>query len=74
MSLLHPLLTQSVRALPEIISDAAASSDQWLTRGLTVVGIIAVGVIIRWVLHRLVDRLIRRTEDGVRRDGSVSQG
>jgi small-conductance mechanosensitive channel len=76
MSLPHPLLTQSVRALSEIISDAAGSSDEWITRGLTAVGILAVGVIVRWVLHRLVDRLITRAESGVlpQKVGRISLG
>jgi small conductance mechanosensitive channel len=69
-------LTQSVRALSEIIAQVASTSEPWITRGLTVVGILAVGVIIRWVLHRLVDRLISRTEDGVlpQKVGRISLG
>ena len=76
MSLPHPLLTQSVRALSEIMNQAVDSSDLWLGRGVRVVGILAVAVIIRWVLHRLVDRLIRRAANGVlpQKVGRISLG
>lgn len=76
MSLPHPLLTQSVRALSEILAQAASISEPWLTRSLRVVGILAVAVIIRWVVHRMVDRLISRTEDGVlpQKVGRISLG
>ena len=72
----EPLPIQSDWAPSEIVSKVAGLSDVWATRVLTVVGIVAVGVILRWVLHRFVDRLIRRAADGVlpQKVGRVSLG
>jgi len=69
-------MTVSVRALIEAASTAVDSSDLWIGRGLRVVGILAVAVIIRWVLHRLVDRLIGRAANGVlpQKVGRISLG
>ncbi len=76
MSLSGPLLLESGWAPFEIVSKVAGISDLWATRVFTVVGIVAVAVILRWVLHRVVDRLIRRAEDGVlpQKVGRISLG
>lgn len=39
--------------------------DALVGRPLTVVLLILLGLVVRWVLHRLVDRLVRRAEAGV---------
>ncbi len=36
-----------------------------LGRPLTVVGLLLLGLVVRWVLHRLVDRISSRAEDGL---------
>ena len=40
-------------------------ADVFLGKTLVVLGLLLVGLILRWILHRLVDRLIRRAEHGV---------
>jgi small conductance mechanosensitive channel len=70
------LSEQSDWAPSEIASKVAGISDVWATRVLTVVGLVAVGLIVRWVLQRLVDRLISRAESGVlpQKVGRISLG
>jgi small-conductance mechanosensitive channel len=73
----EPLPIQSGWApLSEIVSKSAQLSDVWAPHVLRVVGILAVGVILRWVLHRLVDRLISRAASGVlpQKVGRISLG
>ncbi|MEZ5096967.1 MAG: mechanosensitive ion channel [Nocardioides sp.] len=47
-------------------------AETWSRIGATLVGkpltialLVVLGLVVRWVLHRLVDRLVRRAEDGV---------
>jgi small conductance mechanosensitive channel len=72
----EPLPIQSDWAPSEIVSKVAGFSDVWATHVFRVAGILAVGLILRWVLHRLVDRLIRRAADGVlpQKVGRISLG
>ncbi|WP_240617164.1 mechanosensitive ion channel family protein [Nocardioides speluncae] len=44
---------------------AARAADVVIGRPLAVVGLVVLGLVARWVLHRLIDRLVRRAEDGV---------
>ena len=44
---------------------AANVADVIIGRPLTIVGLLLLLVVTRWVLHRLVDRLVARAEDGV---------
>jgi moderate conductance mechanosensitive channel len=47
-------------------SDGAAWFADWLIGlPLTLLGLLLFGLAIRWVLHRLVDRLVRRAESGM---------
>jgi small conductance mechanosensitive channel len=40
-------------------------ADVVIGRPLTIVGLLLMLVVVRWLLHRLVDRLVARAEDGV---------
>ncbi|HEU5036417.1 MAG TPA: mechanosensitive ion channel family protein [Nocardioides sp.] len=41
------------------------AADVLIGRPLTIVGLLLLFLLIRWILHRLVDRLVARAEDGV---------
>lgn len=43
----------------------ANAADILIGKPLTLVGLLLLLVVIRWILHRLVDRLVSRAEDGV---------
>jgi small conductance mechanosensitive channel len=43
----------------------ANAADVLIGRPLTIVVLLALLVVVRWVLHRLVDRLVARAQDGV---------
>ena len=57
-------------------SDFAEVADVFVGKPLVIVGILAVGFIIRFLLHRTVDRLVRKAEHGVLPDrvGRLSLG
>ena len=40
-------------------------SDVVIGKPLAIVGLLLLGLVLRWVLHRVIDRLIRRAESGV---------
>ncbi len=40
-------------------------ADFLLGRPLTIVGLVVLGVVLRWVLHRVVDRVTRKAEEGL---------
>jgi small conductance mechanosensitive channel len=44
------------------LSDVA---DIVIGKPLAIVGLVLLGLVLRWVLHRVIDRLIRRAENGV---------
>ncbi len=43
----------------------ARTADLVIGRPLAVVGLLVLAVVIRWVLHKVVDRIVARAEDGV---------
>lgn len=43
----------------------ANAADILIGRPLTIVGLLLLLVVVRWILHRLVDRVVSRAEDGV---------
>ncbi|MFC4786910.1 mechanosensitive ion channel family protein [Nocardioides sp. MAHUQ-72] len=43
----------------------ANASDVLIGRPLAILGLLVLGLVIRWVLHRLVDRIVSRAEGGV---------
>ena len=61
---------------PSEIAESGAEVLAWLTgEPLYIIGLIAFAFVVRWLLHRLVDRVVRRAETGVLparvwRDGS----
>ena len=44
---------------------AAWFADALIGKPLALIGLLLLGVVVRWVLHRLVDRLVKRAETGV---------
>ena len=44
---------------------AANAADVLIGRPLTILGLLLLFVVLRWILHRLIDRLVARAEDGV---------
>jgi small conductance mechanosensitive channel len=47
-------------------SDRAAWVADWLIgMPLALIGLFLLGLVVRWILHRLVDRLVKRAETGV---------
>ena len=47
-------------------SDRAAWVADWLIgKPLALIGLFLLGLVVRWILHRLVDRLVKRAETGV---------
>jgi len=56
--------------VPHIIHDWAIHNwsdlTDWLIgRPLRIVALVLIGFALRWILHRIVDRIVRRAEDGV---------
>ena len=50
------------REAAQTVTDVLA----WLTgEPLQIIGLIVFGFVVRWILHRLVDRVVRRAETGV---------
>ena len=46
----------------ETASDAAA----WVIgKPLAILGLVVIGLVARWILHQMIDRVVRRAEDGV---------
>ena len=45
--------------------DAADAADWLIGAPLAIVGLVLLGLVVRWLLHRLIDRLVSRAEDGV---------
>ncbi len=43
----------------------ATSSDWFLGKPLALIGLALLGVVVRWLLHRMVDRVVRRASVGV---------
>ena len=43
----------------------ANAADVLIGRPLAVIGLIVLLFVVRWVLHRLIDRLVARAQDGV---------
>ncbi len=43
----------------------AHASDVFIGKPLAILGLVILGLVIRWVLHRLVDRLVAQAQDGV---------
>ena len=43
----------------------ASAADVFIGTPLALLGLLLLGVVLRWVLHRLVDRLVSRAQDGV---------
>jgi len=43
----------------------AHASDVFIGKPLSILGLLILGLVIRWVLHRLVDRLVASAQDGV---------
>jgi len=51
---------------PSEIAESGAEVLAWLTgEPLYIIGLIAFAFVVRWLLHRLVDRVVRRAETGV---------
>ena len=48
---------------------AANSADLLVGTPLVLAGLFALLLVVRWVLHRLIDRVVRRAEGGVLPDG-----
>ncbi|MEJ7795963.1 MAG: mechanosensitive ion channel family protein [Nocardioides sp.] len=47
-------------------SDRAAWVADWIIgKPLALIGLFLLGLVVRWILHRLVDRLVKRAETGV---------
>ncbi len=44
---------------------AAEVADVLIGKPLALVGLVVFGLVLRWILHRLVDRLVHRAEEGV---------
>src|SRR6476619_3466406 len=42
----------------------ANASDVFIGKPLALLGLLVLGLVIRWVLHRLVDRVVARAQDG----------
>ena len=76
MPLLDLFAEQSHWAPSEIVPKIAQVSHEWATHLGRVAGIIVVGLIISWLLRRLVDRLIKRAATGVlpQKVGRISLG
>ena len=52
--------------LDETGSERAAWFADWMIgKPLALIGLLLLGLVIRWILHRLVDRLVRRAETGM---------
>ena len=50
----------------ETDSTAAANIADWVVgKPLALVGLALLGLVIRWVLHRVIDKLVRRAETGM---------
>jgi small conductance mechanosensitive channel len=45
----------------------ARAADILIGKPLAIAGLVVLGLLVRWLLHRLVDRLVARAEHGVRR-------
>ncbi len=45
--------------------DAADVADTLIGAPLAMVGLVLLALVVRWVLHRLVDRVVRRAEEGM---------
>jgi moderate conductance mechanosensitive channel len=46
-------------------ADIADVADVVIGKPLAIVGLLLLGLVLRWVLHRIIDRVIRRAENGV---------
>ena len=46
-------------------STAADIADVVIGKPLALTGLLLLGLVLRWVLHRVVDRVVRRAEAGV---------
>jgi small conductance mechanosensitive channel len=44
---------------------AAAAADVLIGKPLSIAGLLLLGLVVRWLLHRFVDRVVTRAEDGV---------
>lgn len=47
-------------------NEGLSHAAEWLIgRPLAIVSLILIGIVVRWLLHRLIDRVVRRAEGGV---------
>ena len=44
---------------PRLAQDWASSADAFLTPTLQILGILIAAVVLRWLLHRVIDRVVR---------------
>lgn len=71
----HPLTTCTDGVLCNWVLDATgnqslANATDWVVgKPTALVGLIVIGLLVRWVLHRIVDRVVKRAETGVLPDG-----
>ena len=81
-----PLETSSPCASDEFFCSAAMdlfdnaqlaeNADVFIGRPLTILGLVLLGVVVRFALHRMIDRVVRKAEVGVLPDrvGRISRG
>src|SRR5215212_10223862 len=57
---------------PQIAKDA----DLWIGTPLTILGLVILGAVVRFILHRMIDRVVSKAEVGVLPDrvGRISRG
>ena len=47
-------------------NETASDAAEWVIgKPLAIAGLIIIGLLARWVIHRMIDRVVRRAEDGV---------
>ncbi|WP_210648803.1 mechanosensitive ion channel family protein [Nocardioides sp. SYSU D00065] len=68
----HPLATCSTDedlctwVLDQTGNSTLATAVDWIVgKPSTLLGLIVIGVVVRWLLHRIIDRIIKRAEAGV---------
>jgi small conductance mechanosensitive channel len=54
----------------------AENADIFIGRPLTILGLVILGIVVRFILHRMIDRVVRKAEVGVLPDrvGRISRG
>ena len=63
----NPDQAVSCRVVWKLTSNETASDTAaWVIgKPLSILGLVVIGLVGRWVLHRMIDRVVRRAEDGV---------